>query len=118
MAPKNSAEEPKNMPVDDALKSSIMSPMREVGFDSLVFREGKTYVAHCPELDVSSCGVSVAQARKMLLAAVRLFLEEAEKLGTLDTILREAGYRSHRARWGTHWEPPDIVATERATVEV
>lgn len=92
--------------------------MSRIEFDTLVFREGKAYVAHCPELDVSSCGDTVEKARKMLRTAVRLFLEEAEKLGTLGTLLREAGYRSRRAPGGNHWEPPAIVATERSTVEV
>jgi hypothetical protein len=50
------------------------------------------YVAYAPELDVSSCGASSQRARKSLLEAVRLFLEEAEKMGTLEQILQELGY--------------------------
>lgn len=41
-----------------------------------------------PELDVPSCGHDVEEARRNLKTAVRLFVEEAEKLGTLDEILR------------------------------
>jgi hypothetical protein len=48
-------------------------------------------VAHCHELDVSSCGRNVDEARGGLKTAVRLFVEEAEKLGTLEDILKEAG---------------------------
>jgi len=51
-------------------------------FDMVVLKEGKTFVAYSPELDVSSCGASVDQARTNLKTAVRLFLEEAEKMGT------------------------------------
>lgn len=50
-------------------------------------------MAHCPELDVSSCGHDVDEARRNLKTAVRLFAEEAEKLGTLEDILREAEYQ-------------------------
>lgn len=64
--------------------------MKPIEFDAIVFQEGKTYVAHCPELDVSSCGHDVDEARRNLKTAVRLFVEEAEKLGTLGDILREA----------------------------
>lgn len=62
--------------------------MTPIEFDAIIFQEGKAYVAHCPELDVSSCGHDVEEARRNLKTAVRLFREEAEKLGTLDEILR------------------------------
>jgi len=65
--------------------------MVPIGFEMVVFREEKTFVAYSPELDLSSCGASVEQARANLKTAVRLFLEEAEKLGTLRDILAEAG---------------------------
>jgi len=78
-------------------------------FDMVVLREEKTFVAYCPELDISSCGASVEQARTNLKTAVRLFIEEAEKMGTLNDILGEAGYR--RARTGK-WSPPSLVVTE------
>lgn len=64
-----------------------------IEFDVIIFQEGKSYVAHCPELDVSSCGHDVDEARRNLKTAVRLFAEEAEKLGTLEDILREAEYQ-------------------------
>jgi len=40
---------------------------------------------------------------------VRLFLEEAEKMGTLKGILAEAGYRRDRSG---KWSPPSLVAME------
>ena len=61
-------------------------------FDAIFFQEGKVCVAYCPELDISSCGKAADQARANLRNAVRLFLEEAEKMGTLEDILREAGH--------------------------
>ena len=59
----------------------------EIEFTTQIFREGRMYVAHTPELDVSSCGGTKERALKNLKEAVRLFLEEAEKMGTLDQIL-------------------------------
>ena len=50
------------------------------------------YVAYAPELDVSTCATTKAKAQKNLKEAVRLFLEEAEKMGTLHQILEEAGF--------------------------
>ncbi len=59
-------------------------------FASQIFREGRMYIAYTPELDVSSCATTEAKAQKKLLEAVRLFLEEAEKRGSLDQILNKA----------------------------
>jgi predicted RNase H-like HicB family nuclease len=83
--------------------------MTPIEFDAIIFREGNSFVAHCPELDVSSCGHDVDEARQNLKTAVRLYVEESEKLGTLEDILREAGYQ--RGADGA-WESPRIVATE------
>jgi hypothetical protein len=64
----------------------------EIEFITRVFKEGRTYVAHTLELDVSSCAGSKDKATRNLKEAVRLFLEEAVKMGTLEQILEEAGY--------------------------
>lgn len=60
-----------------------MIPME---YDMVIFKEGHTFVAHCSELDVASCGNTVEEARANLKTAVRLFVEEAEKMGSLEQI--------------------------------
>lgn len=54
--------------------------MFQIEFDGIIFKEGKTYVSYCPELDVSTCGNTIDEARKNLKIAVNLFLEETEKM--------------------------------------
>jgi len=44
-------------------------------------------------LDLSSCGSGEEKARANLKTAVRLFLEEAGRMRTLDRILQETGDR-------------------------
>ena len=83
--------------------------MAPIDFDAIIFKEGATFVAYCPELDVSSCGGTIAQARANLLTAVRLFLEEADKMGTLEDILEESGFTADNSGG---WLPPRIVSTE------
>jgi predicted RNase H-like HicB family nuclease len=83
--------------------------MSHIEFDAIIFPEGQAYVAHCPELDVSTCGKDVDEARRNLKTAVRLFVEEAGKLGTLNDILRESGYQ--RLSDGM-WKSPRVVSTE------
>lgn len=87
--------------------------MIPIEFDIIVFEEEKTYVAYCPELDLSSCGDSVNQSKEMLKSAVRLLIEEAEKMGTLEDILEESHYKKDNAG---KWLPPKMVATELVSV--
>ncbi|MBI5970932.1 MAG: hypothetical protein HY884_07240 [Deltaproteobacteria bacterium] len=83
--------------------------MISIDYDVIVFNEDEAFVAYCPEFDVSSCGKSVEQAKGMLNTAVRLFLEEAEKMGTLEDILSESRYRQDESG---RWVAPRLVATE------
>ena len=89
--------------------------MTPIEFDAIIFQEGTSFVAHCPELDVSSCGHDVDEARQNLKTAVWLFVEESEKLGTLEDILREAGYKPGG---DGAWKSPRIIATEVMSLAV
>lgn len=83
----------------------------EIQFTTRVFKERRTYIAHALDLDVSSCGGSEAKAVKNLKEAVRLFLEEAERMGTLEQILEEAGYSRSKQRFA-----PKFVSIQRMTL--
>ncbi len=88
--------------------------MHELSFTVHLFREGNTYVAHVPELDVSSCGETEEKARTNIKDAVRGFLEAAEDKGTLDEILEEAGYE----HVGNEWKAPVFVGLDRVTMRL
>ena len=57
-----------------------------------LWKEGNMYVSYCPELDIASCGETVDQAKKNLKEVILINLEEAQKLGTLDGLLQDAGF--------------------------
>ena len=86
--------------------------MQQLTYTAQLLKEDDTYVAYAPELDVSSCGDSPDIARHALQEAVTLFLEEAQRSGTLHTILSEAGYRER----GGRWEPPEFIGFERTAL--
>ena len=81
----------------------------EIQFTTRIFKEGRMYVAQALELDVSSCGGSKEKALTNLKEAVRLFLEEAEKMGTLDQILEESGYGKTKPKVPT----PNFISVQR-----
>ncbi|MDA2930443.1 type II toxin-antitoxin system HicB family antitoxin [Acidobacteria bacterium AH-259-O06] len=86
--------------------------MEGVSFTVHIFREGKTYVAYVPELDVCSCGKNPEEARKNIRDAVQGFLQTSKDLGTLDGILEEAGFQ----REGDDWHAPEFVALDRLSL--
>ena len=93
------------------MKKQSLSPLT---FTLQVFREGKLFVAYNPELDVSSCGHSVEEAKENLSDAVRGFLKSANKHKTLQSILEEAGY----TRVQNRWSDPQLMALDRFSVSV
>jgi len=64
----------------------------EIYFTTQVFKEGRAFIAYMRELDFVLCGGTRQKALQNLKEAVRLFLEEAGKMGTLKKVLAEAGY--------------------------
>ena len=84
----------------------------DIQFTTNIFKERAQYVAYTPELDVSSCARTEQKARENLIEAVRLFLEEADKIGTLVQILQESGYIRRKGVW----HAPEFISRQRASV--
>ena len=82
----------------------------EIQFTTRIFKEGRTWLMPL-SLDVS-CGGSKDTAIKNLKEAVRLFLEGAEKLGTLEQILEEAGFTKHKQKIAS----PKFISVQRVTL--
>ncbi len=83
-------------------------------FTAQIFKEGKQYVSLNPELEVASCGDTPEEAKTRLREAISLFLEVAEEMGTLDTILEQAGY----VKTKKEWRDPYLVSLDRMSVLV
>ena len=88
--------------------------MQDFSFDTHIFKEGDTYVAYAPALDLSSCGATGEEARRNIRDAVRGFLSASADMGTRDEILREAGYRQD----GGNWRAPEFVSVDRLTMSI
>ncbi len=84
----------------------------QVSFTTHIFKDDDAYVAHVPELDVSSCGSSPDEARRNIHDAVRGFLEVCEEKGNLNEILEEAGCHFDRGVW----QGPEFVSLDHETL--
>jgi len=73
--------------------------MSIISLELKVFKEGGAYVALCPELNVSSFGDDIENAKVSLREALEAFLEECEAMGTLQEVLEDAGFVKEKESW-------------------
>ncbi|MCP5104148.1 MAG: type II toxin-antitoxin system HicB family antitoxin [bacterium] len=64
-----------------------------------VFKEDDLYVALSPELNVSSFGETIDEAKESIKEAIELFLEECREMGTLNEVLEESGFLKMEDAW-------------------
>lgn len=64
-----------------------------------IFKEDDLYVALSPELNVSSFGDTIGEAKESIKEAIELFLEECREMGTLDEVLEESGFLKMEDAW-------------------
>jgi hypothetical protein len=70
----------------------------------IFFKEGKKVIAFSPALDLSTCGNTEKEARKRFAEAVKIFFDEISRMGTLDDVLTECGWRKVTSEHS--WSPP------------
>lgn len=85
---------------------------QRVVFRAEFFQEGELYVGLSPELNISSFGETLGQAKRSLQEAVEAFVEECEAMGTLEEVLEEAGFGLQ----GDVWIPRQPLAAELLSV--
>ncbi len=85
--------------------------MQRVVYRAEFFKEGDLYVALAPEPNVSSYGETLDEAKRSIREAVEAFVEECERMGTLQEVMEEAGF----IRKDGQWLPRQPVAAELLT---
>jgi predicted RNase H-like HicB family nuclease len=59
-----------------------------------IWKEGNMYVSYCPELDISSCGEDIQQAKTNLLEAIHINIEETQKDGDIRAVYGGKWFRA------------------------
>ncbi len=83
----------------------------QIQFNIEIWKEGNRYVAYNPQLNLSSWGKTIEAAKKNFYEATEAFLEEAERMGSLEQILEEAGFIFDK-----NWKAPKILVSERMSL--
>lgn len=93
--------------------------MRKMGVKLTVnfLREGNKFIAYSPALDISTCGNSFEEAKKNFEELVTIFVDELVRMGTLESVLTECGWK-RASRPKPHWVPPVYIATTQEEVQI
>ena len=73
--------------------------LKELIYNAEIFQEGDVYVGLCPELNVSSFGEDIEDAKRSLHEALEAFIEACEEMETLEEVLEEAGFLEKNGVW-------------------
>jgi len=71
-----------------------------------IFREGDSFIAYTPALDISTSGKSYSQVKKRFGELVETFLEEIVKTGNLNDVLSDLGWEKIKKQW----MPPAMIS--------
>ena len=78
-----------------------------------IWKEGKVFVGYIPRLEITSCGKTIAEARKNTLETLEIFIEETRKKGTFAELMEEAGFGKSKNFWR-----PEIVKRGKLSLAI
>ena len=79
-----------------------------------ILREGKRFVAYSPALELSTSGLTFAQAQNRFIEAAQLFFEEINARGTTSAALEELGWEKIKHKW----HAPNLVSQTVKTIRI
>ncbi|MGA2911679.1 MAG: hypothetical protein ABSE17_03555 [Candidatus Levyibacteriota bacterium] len=79
-----------------------------------ILREGDSFIAYTPALDLSTVGDTLEQAQKRFEEAVQLFFEEITEEGTVNEALAELGWQ----KADNQLTPPVVISHQTETFSV
>lgn len=81
------------------------------------YREANKFIAYSPALDLSTCGDTQEQAKKRFEEIIQIFLEETGKMGTIEDVLLECGWKKV-GRPQRCWQPPVFIGQTQKEIRL
>jgi len=78
----------------------------EISLPITIFKEGKSFVAYSPALNLSTSAQTYEKAQSRFAEAVEIFFDELARMGTMDKVLAEMGWQKVKS----NWRPPVVVS--------
>lgn len=91
-----------------------MQHLLNVNIPITFFREGDTFIAYSPVLDLSTSGKNFEKAQKRFTEIVKIFFEEIIEKGTTDEVLSGLGWQKIKS----HWSPPIPISHDITNIPI
>jgi len=90
---------------------------QKVALTVAFYREANKFIAYSSALDISTCGDTQEQAKKRFEEMLQIFLEETDKMGTIEDVLLECGWKKvgHPQK---SWQPPVFVGQTQEEIRL
>ncbi len=79
-----------------------------------ILKEGNSFIAYTPALDLSTFGDTFEDARKNFDEAVNIFFEELVEMGTIDEVLAGLGWQKQN----NTFMPPVVIANQTESFSI
>lgn len=79
-----------------------------------ILKEGESFIAYTPALDLSTSGNTFEEAQKNFVQAVNIFFEELVEMGTTDEVLSGLGWQKQN----NVFVPPMVIANQTESFSI
>jgi hypothetical protein len=79
-----------------------------------ILKEGDSFIAYTPALDLSTSADTFEDAQKNFIEAVNIFFEELVEMGTLNEVLKGLGWQKQNDTF----IPPAIIANQNQNFSI
>lgn len=79
-----------------------------------ILREGSSFIAYTPALDLSTSGSTFEEAQKNFKEIVNIFFQELIEMGTLEDVLKEMGWQKEN----NNFIPPVVIENKVQTFTI
>jgi predicted RNase H-like HicB family nuclease len=77
----------------------MMANSKEISLPVSIFKEGDSFVAYTPALDISTCADTQDKVMANFDELVRIFFEELERNNNVDEVLSSLGWQKINKVW-------------------
>lgn len=79
-----------------------------------ILKEGDSFIAYTPALDLSTAGDTFEDAQKNFSEAVNIFFEELAEMGTISEVLEGLGWQKQN----NTFMPPVVIANQTESFSI
>ena len=80
----------------------------------MMIKEGDTFVAYTPALDLSTSGRTLKEAQDNFVEAVNIFFDEIKEMDTVDEVLANLGWEKIK----NEFTPPMVVGNHTESFSI